>query len=76
MVGCLITLPQLLSQYKPEVVYNVDETGLFYKLKTDKSLTFKNEKCVGGKKAKERLTILVGASMAAALLVIGNSKSP
>ena len=32
-----VTLPQLLSQYKPEDVYNVDETGLFYKLKPDKS---------------------------------------
>ena len=29
-------LPQLLSQYKPEDVYNADETGLFYKLKPDK----------------------------------------
>ena len=43
---------------------NVDETGLFYKLKPDKSLSFKTEKCVGGKKAKDRLTVLVGASMA------------
>eukprot|EP00731_Ephydatia_muelleri_P001316 Em0001g1316a len=42
-------LPQLLSQYKPEDVYNADETGLFYKLKPDKSLCFKNEKCTGAK---------------------------
>ena len=47
-------LPQLLRQYKPEDVYNVDETGLFYKMTPDKSLTFKGEKCTGGKKAKER----------------------
>ena len=32
-----VALPHLLSKYKPEDVYNVDETGLFYKLKPDKS---------------------------------------
>ena len=45
----------------------------------DKSFTFKGEKCTGGKKAKERLTILVGAGMDGEklpLLVIGKSKSP
>ena len=74
-----VTLPQLLLQYKREDVYNADETGLFYKLKSDKSLTFKNEKCVEGKKAKEHLTALVGASVAGeklSLLVIGKSNSP
>ena len=60
-------------------MYNVDETGLFYKLKPDKSLTFKKEKCVGGKKAKECLTVVVGASMAEEKLPLtchGKSKSP
>ena len=73
------TLPELLSQYLPEDIYNVDETGLFYKLQPDKSLTFKGEKCSGGKKPKDRLTVLVGASMTGEklpLLVIGKSKSP
>ena len=72
-------LPLLLSQFKPEDVYNIDETGLFYKMTPDKSFTFKGEKCTGGKKAKERLTILVGAGMDGEklpLLVIGKSKSP
>ena len=74
-----VVLPHLLSNYKPEDVYNVDETGLFYKLKPDKSLSFKTEKCVGGKKAKDRFTVLVGESMAGEklpLLVIGKLKSP
>ena len=31
-----VALPQLLSKYRPEDVYNVDETGLFHKLKSDK----------------------------------------
>ena len=49
------------------------------KLKPDKSLCFKNEKCTGGKKSKERLTALVVASMAGEklpLFVIGKSKTP
>ena len=58
-----LTLPELLSQYAPESIYNVDETGLYYKLRPDKTLTFKGEKCSGGKKPKDRITVLVGASM-------------
>ena len=72
------TLPQLLRQYKSKDVYNVDETGIFYKMTPDKSLIFKGEKCTGGKKAKEHLTVLVGASMSGEklpLLIIGKSKS-
>ena len=53
-------LPLLLSQFKSEDIYIIDETGLFYKMTPDKSFTFKGEKCTGGKKAKERLTILAG----------------
>ena len=72
-------LPDLLKKYKPEDIYNADETGLFYKLQPDRTLAFKGEKCSGGKKSKDRLTVLVCASMAgekAPLLVIGKSKSP
>ena len=74
-----ITLPELLSLYSPECIYNVDETGLFYKLRPDKTLTFKGDKCSGVKKQKDRLTVLVGASMSGdklPLLIIGKSKSP
>ena len=34
-------LPDLLKKYKPEDVYNADETGLFYKLQPDRTLAFK-----------------------------------
>lgn len=72
-------LPDLLKKYKPEDVYNADETGLFYKLQPDRTLTFKGEKCSGGKKSKDRLTVMVCASMAGEkvpLLVIGKAKKP
>jgi hypothetical protein len=59
----MYTLPTLLKKYKPEDVYNIDELGLFWKLLPEGTLTFKNKKCVGGKRSKERLTILCGCNM-------------
>ena len=56
-------LPTLLARYNPEDIYNVDETGLFYKLLPDKAYTMKNEACHGGKNSKERITLLLGANM-------------
>ena len=40
------TLPKLLLLYESESIYNVDETALFYKLRPDKTLTFKGERGV------------------------------
>ena len=74
-----VTLPELLDKFPPENIFNADETGLFYKLQPDKTLAFKGQKCSGGKKAKDRLTVLVGASMMGEklpLVVVGKSKSP
>lgn len=74
------TLPNLLEGYSPENVFNVDETGLFFKCLPQKTLAFKNEKCHGGKKSKERVTLMVGSNMAGdeklKLLVIGKSAKP
>jgi hypothetical protein len=52
-----VTLPELLDQFAPENIFNADETGLFYKLQPDKTMTFKGQKCSGGKKTKDRLTL-------------------
>ena len=56
-------LSSILLGYRPEDVYNADESGLFYKALPDKTLALKKEKCVGGKMAKERLTILFCANI-------------
>lgn len=48
-------LPTLLEGYKPDDVFNADETGLFFKCLPDKTLAFKGEKCQGGKKVKKGL---------------------
>lgn len=73
-------LPEILQEYSPESIYNVDETALFFKLLPSKSLSFKGERCTGGKLSKDRLTVLIGANMTGSdklkPLVIGKSKHP
>ena len=72
-------LPALLKQFKAEDIFNAYETGLFYRCLPDRTYVFKNDKCAGEKLSKERLTVLVTASMAGKklpLLVIGKSANP
>nr|XP_037272721.1 tigger transposable element-derived protein 4-like [Rhipicephalus microplus] len=52
-------LPESIRQYKPFNVFNADETGLFYNMQPEQTLTFKEESCHGGKRSKERLTVLL-----------------
>ncbi|KAL4088995.1 hypothetical protein QTP88_024073 [Uroleucon formosanum] len=54
-----IKVKQLISSYEPRNIYNADETGLFYKILPNKTLSFKNEICTSGKKSKERLTVML-----------------
>ncbi|XP_067930663.1 tigger transposable element-derived protein 6-like [Watersipora subatra] len=56
-------LTPLLPTYTYDDIFNMDETGLFYKLMVDKTLHFKGEKCSGGKLSKERLTVALCANM-------------
>ena len=72
-------LLQILGEYRPEDVFNTDETGLFFKCLPDRTHTLKDEKCAGGKLSKDRLTVMVAASMSGEklpLLVIGKSINP
>ena len=77
MTGSLLTI---LEEYQPENIFNADETALFYKLQPNKSLTLQGEDCHGGKRSKERLTILPCSNMTRTeklpLLVIGKSAKP
>ena len=71
-------LPDLIADYHPKDVYNMDECGLFFSLLPDKTYAYKGKNCHGGKRNKERLTILFDANMNGskklAILVIGKSK--
>lgn len=74
------SLPQLLSGYALKDVFNADETDLFNRLGPDRTLSVKGEKCHGGKKSKERLTVLfcsnADGSEKCKPLVIGKFKNP
>ena len=74
------TLPMLIANYSPQDVFNMDETGLFFKCVPNKTYYFKSDKCHGGKYSKERITIAVATNMDGSekleLLVIGKSAKP
>ena len=73
-------LKSKITSYHPKDVFNVDESGLFWKLLPEKTLAFKTEKCFGGNKSKERLTFLVSTNMDGTeklpVFAIGHSKNP
>lgn len=56
-------LKQILQKYRAEDVFNIDESGLFFKCLPDSTLCFKNEKCLGGKRSKERITVVLLTNM-------------
>ncbi|XP_060855630.1 tigger transposable element-derived protein 4-like [Metopolophium dirhodum] len=69
----------LIKGYEAKDIYNADETGLFFRGIPTKSLVIKGDACVGGKKSKDRLTVLMCGSMAGEIrkpLVIGKSMKP
>ena len=71
--------PYFLKEFKKEQNFNADETRLFYKCLPNRTLVFKNETCAGGKMSKERLSVIVAASMAwekLPLPVIGKAAQP
>ena len=73
-------LPGLLEEYRPNEVYNVDETGLYYRATPDCSLCYCHEKLSGSKKAMERITVLCYSNLTGTdkckLLVIGKILRP
>lgn len=73
-------LPDLIAQYHPKDVFNADETALFYRLLPHRTLAVRGDKCQGGKRKKERVSVLVGANMDGSEkptpLVIGHFAKP
>ncbi|UYV73089.1 TIGD4 [Cordylochernes scorpioides] len=73
-------IPSLLAKYSPQNIFNADETGLFYKRLPNQTITIRGEKCEGGKKSKERITVLVCCNMDGSeklpLLYIGKYRRP
>ena len=73
-------LQPLLRQFSADDVFNLDETGLFWRLLPNKTMSFRGERCTGGKKSKHRITLLIGANMSGTekfpLLAVGKSNRP
>ena len=71
-------LKNMCSNYPPERIYNMDETGLFYRLEPDRTLA--TQRLSGRKKNKERLSIALCANSDGSHkldpLIIGKFKKP
>ena len=71
-------LPLIMS-YAPSDVYNMDETGLFFRALPSGTLCFKEEVVKGTKTSKDRITLAVTVNMDGSykeLLAIGKSANP
>ena len=66
----------LIIGYKPEDLWNTDETGCYFRALPDKTLSEKRKACRRGKKPKERLTISFFVHGKEPPIVIGKSTNP
>ena len=72
-------LPEIVRGYEKKNIYNLDETGCFWRALPERGFVEKGKRCNGGKKSKLRLTIafLVNASGEKEQpIVIWNSANP
>jgi hypothetical protein len=79
VTGWTDRLPSLCEGYQLKDIFNVDESGFFYRALPEKSITLKGEQCKGGKKSKERLTAMFCCSLTGEKLkplIIGKADRP
>ena len=72
-------LKTICQGYALKGIFNADETGLFYRALPTRSMAVKGVKTSGGKKSKERITVLLACSAIGEKLtpfVIGHSERP
>ena len=50
-------LPEIVQGYDKEDVWNMDETGIFWRALPDRGFGQKSKSCKGGKKSKQRITV-------------------
>ena len=63
-------LPELVGNYNAQDIWNMDETGCFWRALPDKGLAETTKECKGGKQSKHRVTIAFFVNGA------GESESP
>ena len=74
--GILASYPELLHGFRREDIWNIDETGCFWKALPDRGFGQKGKECKGGKKCKQRLTVASAAGETETPIVIGMSERP
>ena len=57
-------LTTIIDGYNEYDIYNADETGLLFKATPDRSMVLSKEECKGGKRSKDRYTILLCSNWA------------
>lgn len=75
----LSKLPELIEGYELRDIYNMDETGLFYRYINKKSFVVKGDKCNGIKQCKDRITVCLLTSAIGEKeppVIIGKFKRP
>ena len=50
-------IPEIVAGYNAQSIWNMDETGCFWRALPDKGLAQKGKACKGGKKCKQRVTV-------------------
>ena len=75
-----IIIPTIMEDFTKEDIINADETGLYFRCFPDKGYSIRGYDLPGGKKAKDRFTVMLCANMSSSekipLLVIVKSKRP
>ena len=72
-------IPELLRGYSAENIWNLDETGCFWRTLPEHGFRKKGSQCKGGKKAKQRFTIALIANAAGgkeSAIVIWKAEKP
>ena len=73
-------VPQLLTEFQPNDIFAVEETGLLYKSSPLVVPSMNGNRCAAGVKAKQRLTLVLCANLTGSekfpLLVIGQNAKP
>jgi hypothetical protein len=55
-------LLKIFEGYEPKNIYNTDESGLFFRLPPNKTLSLKADPCNSGKNSTERITVLLACN--------------
>jgi hypothetical protein len=83
LLATLDNLYEIIAQYDPENVYNMDKTGLFFRLPPRYNLLMPNEDISttrGKKKSKDRVSLIVCANAVGThkipCALIGKPKAP